>query len=447
MKTNLLLIGAALFLGIVSCQKQPLDTSTQQTNASTVTLSQDENLRLMLMNEGMRSDQELLNSVTSLLPKFATKSLTFAITDSLTFDSNTKSTDPITVYVVSNGDLTGFALTVKEFVLPTIVGYFDGEFDKDNMNPGFAIMLENTLAQFTYIRDSINRLKNDDIYCRTQAKLGLLSPNTRIIDDNEKPPVIPPWDRNETTIYREWREEIEHISPMLKTRWGQGSPFNDWDPDKNPAGCTAISAAQIMAYFKHPAVSPVNGQPYDWNAMINNLWSVNGSSNASRLSRDLGSTGYLNIEYKPGGSSAKCQNTPRTLEKMGYIGGSHSAYNYSNLMNGLSIGPVHICADDGGKWVWQGATSGLYFTGHAWVVDGLIEYRSMQQQCIKFYYQGNLVYTMYSDPCILYGGYMFHNNFGWSGKSDGWYFIGKDYMPHESCKQNIELITGIRPRI
>lgn len=114
-------------------------------------------------------------------------------------------------------------------------------------------------------------------------------------------------------------------------------------------------------------------------------------------------------------------------------------------MNGLSIGPVHICADDGGKWVWQGATSGLYFTGHAWVVDGLIEYRSMQQLCIKFYYQGNLVHTMYSDPSILYGGYMFHNNFGWSGSSDGWYFIGSG-LPEIECRNNIQIIFGIRPK-
>lgn len=45
---------------------------------------------------------------------------------------------------------------------------------------------------------------------------------------------------------------VEHIRPMLTTKWHQKSPFSDLTPGNYPAGCVAIAVAQIMAYHEYP---------------------------------------------------------------------------------------------------------------------------------------------------------------------------------------------------
>lgn len=442
MKKLLPLALTTLVVSVVSCQKQPLDAPVQPPSVSEVTLSQDENLRLMLMSERTRSDQELLNSVTSLLPEFATKSLTFSITDSLAFDSNTKNSDPITVYVVSKGDNTGFALTVKELTLPVIVGYFDGEFDKDNMNPGFAIMLENTVDQLTYLRDSINQLRNDDVYHKTATKLGFIAAKGPL--PGEEAPTIPEWDRYERFIDREWADITLSVDPLLKTNWGQGHPYNS-EIHRNPAvGCTATSAAQIMAYYKFPANSPLDGQPYNWTSLPKSAqfyWNNIATNSVGRLFWDLCSDRCLNMIHLfdhwfntgsfPG--SLNCTNTSRTFEIFGYYGGSHRSYNTSAIATELSKNrPVHICGKAHQLSGW-----------HTWVLDGWLEYRQMQEGHIDYYRYNQKVYTMQITPTILYEGGRSHHNFGWDGSENGWFGMTSTSA---GFPIDMEIITGIQPK-
>jgi hypothetical protein len=46
-------------------------------------------------------------------------------------------------------------------------------------------------------------------------------------------------------------------APLIKTHWGQKSPYNMFCPIRNgvraPAGCIATALSQIMAYHKHPS--------------------------------------------------------------------------------------------------------------------------------------------------------------------------------------------------
>ncbi len=43
-----------------------------------------------------------------------------------------------------------------------------------------------------------------------------------------------------------------NVSPLLKTQWGQGSPYNDQCPKGCPSGCVATAMAQIMNYHQYP---------------------------------------------------------------------------------------------------------------------------------------------------------------------------------------------------
>jgi len=49
------------------------------------------------------------------------------------------------------------------------------------------------------------------------------------------------------------------VAPFLKTRWAQGDicsapGYNYFTPNRYPAGCAAIAMAQLMYYYRHPAV-------------------------------------------------------------------------------------------------------------------------------------------------------------------------------------------------
>ena len=47
------------------------------------------------------------------------------------------------------------------------------------------------------------------------------------------------------------------VSPMITTRWNQGSPYNSLCPkdgnERSVTGCAATSAAQVMKYYRHPS--------------------------------------------------------------------------------------------------------------------------------------------------------------------------------------------------
>lgn len=46
---------------------------------------------------------------------------------------------------------------------------------------------------------------------------------------------------------------VADIGPLLKTRWSQQAPYNNYCKNGNaPAGCVPVATAQIMAYFKKP---------------------------------------------------------------------------------------------------------------------------------------------------------------------------------------------------
>jgi hypothetical protein len=52
------------------------------------------------------------------------------------------------------------------------------------------------------------------------------------------------------------------VEPLIKTTWGLGAPYNNLAPmdsgSRSAAGCNAITVAQIMKFYRHPAKG--NGQ-------------------------------------------------------------------------------------------------------------------------------------------------------------------------------------------
>ena len=67
-----------------------------------------------------------------------------------------------------------------------------------------------------------------------------------------------------TTSYK---NDDNEVLPMLKSEWGQGSPYNDLCPYGYPSGCVATAMAQIMYYHEYPIHG--KGKYYD---LLNKKW-------------------------------------------------------------------------------------------------------------------------------------------------------------------------------
>lgn len=205
------------------------------------------------------------------------------------------------------------------------------------------------------------------------------------------------------------------IEPMLKTHWDQGEPYNLYCPVVSGAlsytGCVATSLAQIMYYFKYPAVGTgsisyndddgcgkrltwqFSDHPFEWDKMkedyIEGQYTQEEAQAVAILMKSAGAA--VKMSYAADASGALSLLTPNGLVKyLGYdpnlsyvIRSTVSATEWDNMVyeNILNVGPVLY----GGGSMLGG--------GHSFVLDG---------------YDGN--------------GY-YHFNWGWSEMSDGYYSL------------------------
>lgn len=64
-----------------------------------------------------------------------------------------------------------------------------------------------------------------------------------------------------------YKNDDKEVLPMLKSEWGQDSPYNDLCPHGYPSGCVATAMAQIMYYHEYPIHG--KGKYYD---LLNKKW-------------------------------------------------------------------------------------------------------------------------------------------------------------------------------
>ena len=128
------------------------------------------------------------------------------------------------------------------------------------------------------------------------------------------------------------RRAYSNVSPLIKTKWGQGSPYNDQCPyakgTRCVTGCVATAMAQVMNYYQFPergegVVKRIPGQNYlssdaldlsakafDWNSMqgLQKITSSSSSSAKSAVAYLMKACGYsVKMNYgtnAQGGSGA-----------------------------------------------------------------------------------------------------------------------------------------------
>lgn len=201
-------------------------------------------------------------------------------------------------------------------------------------------------------------------------------------------------------------DKVEHCK--MVTKWHQDAPFNKYCPyvglkkeEQAPAGCIPVAIAQILAYHNYPSYT-FNGVAISYSALKKEYYNYNNTDKdmAGLLLYAIGD--LCNVHYgkmgdKPFGLAFPW-NAVECLEKLEYQNVKLSyGYHTEEIMNSINRKcPVIISAISGAV------------QGHAWVIDAYIRMR------YENIYTGD----------IARNGLLFHCNWGWGGKCNGYFTAG-----------------------
>ena len=226
------------------------------------------------------------------------------------------------------------------------------------------------------------------------------------------------------------------VQPLIKTLWHQNSPYNNYAPIiedgnvKTVAGCVAIASAQITYYWwrdnptatlKNTPLYPYGaapvtysipkGTPNDWE-LIKAEYDADDTQESkdavARLCYVIGTTSYLNFANSTGGQieeAAKAMLPQYNLISDIMYRNNCSQEQWDSLLyNEVANGRPVLCA-------------GQSSVGHAFVLDG------------------------YDCNTKLY-----HFNFGWGGKGDGYYPIDDSEYSMGGYKSNQSIVYNVHPK-
>ena len=227
------------------------------------------------------------------------------------------------------------------------------------------------------------------------------------------------------------QELLDMKGPFVQTTWNQDAPYNNECYTKSGeralAGCSAIAAAQIIAFNQHPSPSTV-AKTYiasSWDELINFDYSTTAppQPNSDRIRSDIAKIiariGHgMMMDYGTGSSGAGIWDVAPYFDViLGYdFDGGVVKYTESRVRTMIDRGlPVFIC--------------GFGEDGHSWVIDG---YATLYQTYrvrkagwrpgdgngdgIMGWVRDVWEENEYKDPVFL-----FHCNMGWGSTADGWY--------------------------
>ena len=338
----------------------------------------------------------------------ATQKLKMNLTASVRDAVQTHAQDTAFYYVfnVSEAAGGGFVIVAGDDAVTPVLGYSDsGSYDENNLPPNFVYWMN-------YLQDEIR-------WAITQK-----------LPQNE-------------TVRQQWDDYLNGniiptaVSPLLRTTWSQGAPYNNLCPiysgsNRSVTGCVATAIAQIMKYHQHPA-KPTGTSPayttstnkislpalnlstasnYDWANMINSYTGTATTQQNSAVATLMYHCGHsVKMDYGASSGAYSFNAAIALATYFGYDKGLqmrkrqyYDNTSWDNILKGqIDAGlPVYYAGD---------GSSG----GHAFVCDG---YDNSGK---------------------------FHFNWGWGGSYDG-YFVSSTLNPGGySFNNGQELIINIKP--
>ena len=191
--------------------------------------------------------------------------------------------------------------------------------------------------------------------------------------------------------------------PLLKTTWGQRSPFNKYCNRRNIAGeqksaltgCSTTAMAMIVTHNEYPQNLIVNGDTLDWSGMKSNPYITNLTSKGQDdVARLMGSIYYfVNKIARPKYTLITPEQIKKRMQDFNYANVvKHSASDFTYSMKEATS---DMLANN--KPVFISALPRKFWKGHSWVIDGA-KYSSTDSY-----------------------NYLLHFNFGWRGKANGYF--------------------------
>ena len=213
----------------------------------------------------------------------------------------------------------------------------------------------------------------------------------------------------ETSVVSKTTEvERQTVMPLLKSRWGQGDPYNRMCPEvegeKCVTGCVATAIAQILYYYGQPASSKAI-YPYRTNTLKLQM---------SRLPASDFDWDAMTDVYGSSSTDASCD----AVAKLMLYCGCAFTMDYTPSGSGADVTPV--C--DGAPYYFGYDTS-MKLIDRKDYTDEIWENTVYKQIAagIPVLYNGRNSESGHAFVCDGYDNGLFHINWGWSGFCDSWF--------------------------
>lgn len=264
-------------------------------------------------------------------------------------------------YVINDEANNRFVIVSSDDRLLKILGYSDnGMFDPDTAPEGLLDMLSGYDEQYKLIKDKLSNAASTSS-----------------------------------------RSATEPIAPMIQTKWGQMTPYNNECPvnkrandgSKCASGCVATAMAQVMNYYKYPNVgkgiylyqSATQGHilmqdfsntSFDWSKLTNNYNESSSEESKTEVAKLMKACGIsVSMDYgqsSDGSSGAAPTDIPYAM--INYFGYNNNV-NYKNKdyytpeeWNSMIMEELNA-----GRPILYGGFDSNYRNGHRFILDGCDE--------------------------------------------------------------------------
>lgn len=335
------------------------------------------------------------------------------------------------MYAVNFKNNQGFMLLSTDSRVPVLALIDEGEFTEVGDNPGFRMFLDMTEP---YIQQTI--VEQQHIIDSIEATIPP-GPRPRIIGGNggggtgggsDNPDVIDPIGEPAKETYMGTdtylvSEIVPFVLPLIKTKWGQGEPFNDkFDlcppphSQRDVAGCVTIAVAQLFAYYQWPERTIGFDQHWlDWKSILTRTYSDRGRNEVSILVKDIANEMDAEASCNSGNHSTSVSSQTKIpkLCHYGYTTVGPWKYDTRKVINSLgSAKPVLIRAtiEENGDG------------GHCWILDGF-DQQIEQYVTRETWYSSKkgMFYKIVNRTSVGTDKFFIHCNWGWGGANDGYY--------------------------
>jgi len=326
-----------------------------------------------------------------------------------------KDEDPC-FYVFNSSEKEFVIVAADESAEPIIAYSTQGDFDETNMAPATAEYLENMRLAILHIRKNKIAASQKITTKWRELKSGNKDMVTKDADTYANPGggglgsgAATPNFATEPLIKTKWGQRGEAFWDESSKSWKPYLHYNSFCPPDCPTGCGATAMAQIMNFYGFPITG------FSWDLMPQTL---NGASTTAEidavatLMRQCGVS--VDTRYAPSESSCKLENVQNALKS--YFNNNAIA-KYDEKEDGWWSFKLFTEILEERPVLYAGQGSG----GHLWICDGW-------------------------SP-----GDLFHFNWGWYGKNDGYFTITGLYPgeapDNHDYNTNNKFLYNINPNV